>query len=130
MSSSTPVLGLHVRKLDRFQTALGPHAQLLLKELRSAATALPASPATIIILSAAIMDVMLREPSGYPAAADGIDIAEARDSRDAFWLRERRNGIVHYEGGRGGLMGADATLLEKDAVRAIDTLAEALDLLT
>ena len=92
--------------------------------------AMPAASATVIILAAAIMDVMFREPSGYPASADGVDIAEARDSRDAFWLRERRNGIVHYEGGRGGMMGADQALLEKDAVRAIDTLADALDILT
>jgi len=130
MPSPTPALGLHVRKLDRYHSALGPHAQLLLSELKSAATAMPAASATVIILAAAIMDVMLREPSGYPATADGMDIAEARDSRDAFWLRERRNGIVHYEGGRGGMMGADQALLEKDAVRAIETLADALDILT
>ena len=129
MTSSLQSLYSQVRKLDRYHSALGPHAQLLLKELRSA-TSTPPAPATVIILAAAIMDVMLREPSGYPASADGVDIAEARDSRNAYWLRERRNGIVHYEGGRGGLMGAETVLLEKDAARAIDTLAEALEMLT
>jgi hypothetical protein len=122
--------GRHVRKLDRYAPALGPHAHLLLDEMRTAATATPPASATVIILAAAVMDVVLREPSGRPAGADGIDIAKARDSREAFWLRERRNGIVHYEGGRGGLMGDDAEVLEKDAIRAIDALADALDLLT
>ncbi len=131
MSADRPQLNLHVRKLDKYTPYLGPHAGLLLGELRAAATALPAAPASIIILAAAIMDVMLREPGGHPAAADGMDIADARDSRDAFWLRERRNGIVHYEGGRGGLMGeGDNTLLEQDAARAIDTLADALEILS
>lgn len=127
--SSAP-LPLHVRKLDQYSSSLGPHAGLLLSELRQAATAIPSAPASVIILAAAIMDVMLREPSGHPAHADGVDISEARDSRDAFWLRERRNGIVHYEGGRGGLMGeGDSAILEKDALRAIDTLADALEIL-
>lgn len=131
MSPSHPSLALHVRKLDRYGSYLGPHAHLLMSELRQAATAMPSSSASVIILAAAIMDVMLREPSGHPAGADGVDISEARDSRDAFWLRERRNGIVHYEGGRGGFMGNDdAIVLEKDAVRAIDTLADALEMLT
>jgi hypothetical protein len=122
-------LGQHVRKLDRYASALGPHARLLFDEMRSAATIHPAAPATVIILAAAVIDVMLREPTGRPAAADGIDIAEARDRSESFWLRERRNGIVHYEGGRGGLMGEDEDVLEKDAMRAIDALAAALDIL-
>lgn len=123
-------LPLHVRKLDQYKTSLGSHAALLMAELRQAATAVPPASASVIILAAAVMDVMLREPSGHPAHADGVDISEARDSRDAFWLRERRNGIVHYEGGRGGLMGdGDTAILEKDALRAIDTLADALDIL-
>jgi hypothetical protein len=124
-----PSLGQHVLKLDRYASALGPHARLLFDEMRAAATTHPPAPATVIILAAAVMDVMLREPSGLPAAADGIDLAEARDNRETFWLRERRNGIVHYEGGRGGLMGEDTDVLEKDALRAIDTLASALDIL-
>jgi hypothetical protein len=122
-------LGQHARKLDRYASCLGPHARLLFDEMRAAATTHPPAPATVIILAAAVIDVMLREPSGRPATADGIDIAEARDRSETFWLRERRNGIVHYEGGRGGLMGEDAGVLEKDAARAIDALAAALDIL-
>ena len=70
---------------------------------------------------------------GNTGDADGITQATARDSRDAAWLRQRRNGIVHYEGGRGGLMGEEESgkdsVLMKDAVRAISILADALDTL-
>ena len=109
-------------ELDR----LGPHANRLGQELLVAAT--EGQSATVIILAAAVLDVALREPSGPAGTADGISIAEARDGREAFWLRERRNGIVHYEGGRGGLMGEDDdnTILAQDARRALDALTEAL----
>jgi hypothetical protein len=85
--------------------------------------------ATVIILGAAVLDVVLREPSGPAADADGIDIAAARDNEESFWLRERRNGIVHYEGGRSGLMGEMDDPLMLDAERATHALADALDLL-
>lgn len=105
---------------------LGPHANRLGQELLSAATA--GQSATVIILAAAVLDVALREPSGPAGTADGMSMAEARDGREAFWLRERRNGIVHYEGGRGGLMGAadDNAIMAQDAKRALDALTEAL----
>lgn len=105
---------------------LGPHANRLGQELLVAAA--EGLSTTVIILAAAVLDVALREPSGPAGAADGMSMAEARDGREAFWLRERRNGIVHYEGGRGGLMGADDdnVILAKDARRALDALTEAL----
>ena len=117
-----------INRLEAAQHHLGPHGRLLMAELLVAARA--GLNATVIVQAAAILDVILREPSGRPADADGIDIAEARDSRDAFWLRDRRNGIVHYEGGQGGLMGDqhDQTL-SRDAARALKTLIEAIDLL-
>ena len=116
-----------VSKLEGYIPDLGPHAGRLTGEMLAAhRTGLDA---TVIILSVAVLDVALREPSGYPAGADGIDLAAARDSRDAFWLRERRNGIVHFEGGRGGLMGGEDHVLRRDAVRAMQVLADALDLL-
>lgn len=105
---------------------LGPHANRLGQELLVAAA--EGLPTTVIVLAAAVLDVALREPSGPAGTADGMSMAEARDGREAFWLRERRNGIVHYEGGRGGLMGADDdnVILAKDARRALDALTEAL----
>lgn len=124
MSSGNSNLWDASRKLDQYETTLGPHARQLLVELQQSA-APPPSPASIIILAAAIIDVVLREPAGAPARADGLAINKARDSKEAYWLRERRNGIVHYEGGKGGLMGDD-TILKKDAIRAIEILAKTL----
>ena len=120
----------HVQKLERYASSLGPHGRLLLDELGRAGRSHPPCCATVIILSAAVLDVMLREPSGVSGRADGVDIASARDSKGAYWLRERRNGIVHYEGGRGGLMGEDVEgVLERDAIKSIDVLCEAMEVL-
>jgi hypothetical protein len=119
-----------LNRLAAIKRHLGPHAALLLDEMLIAAQA--GLHATVIVQSCAILDVILREPTGKPASADGIDLAVARDSRDAFWLRERRNGIVHYEGGRGGLMAesdADRAILSRDADRALHILIDAIDLL-
>lgn len=118
-------------RLAGFQDDLGPHGRRLLSEMLAAMAA--RHPATVIILAAAVLDVSLREPSGPAGYADGIDLAAARDNPESYWLRERRNGIVHYEGGRGGLMGeADAggnDPLARDAARAADALADALNIL-
>ena len=114
-------------RLSRMEGALGPHAGRLLAELLVALQS--RQPATVVILAAAVLDVALREPSGPAAAADGIDLAAARDNPESYWLRERRNGIVHYEGGRGGLMGEADDPLNADAVRAAEALADALDML-
>jgi len=119
-----------LNRLAAIKRHLGPHAALLLDEMLIATQA--GLHATVIVQSCAILDVILREPVGKPASADGIDLAAARDSRDAFWLRERRNGIVHYEGGRGGLMAesdVDRAILSRDADRALHILIDAIDLL-
>jgi len=116
-----------ITRLEGYIPDLGPHAGRLMGEMLAAQRT--GLDATVIILAVAVLDVALREPSGYPAGADGIDLAAARDSRDAFWLRERRNGIVHFEGGRGGLMGTEDASLKHDAVRAMKVLADSLDLL-
>lgn len=115
------------KRLERQRADLGPHAGLLLEEALAAQRA--GQHASVIILAAAVLDVALREPAGFHAGADGITLAAARDSREAFWLRDRRNGIVHYEGGRGGLMGEGGGALRHDAERALKTLADALEML-
>ena len=114
-------------RLARQQAALGPHAGRLLSELLTAIET--RQHATVIILAAAVLDVVLREPAGPAAEADGIDIAAARDNSESYWLRERRNGLVHYEGGRGGMMGEADDPLPVDADRAAHALADALDML-
>ena len=118
-----------LRHLTAEAKTLGTHAALLCDELIHAAQT--RQHATVIILAAAVLDVTLREPTGPAGDADGAAIAEARDSREAYWLRDRRNGIVHFEGGRGGFMGQadDAAILAEDADRAIAALTETLAIL-
>ena len=112
--------------LETLLDTLGPHAKKLGDELMAAKQT--NQHATIIILAAAILDIALNEPSGAPAKADTITQTTARNTRQAHWLRKRRNNILHYEGGRGGFMDAkdDAEILKKDAARALDVLTEAL----
>ena len=121
-----------IKRLQAHLPTLGPHAGLLLKELLNAECM--RRPASVIILGVAVLEVALREPTGQHGGADGITQSAARDSRDAVWLRQRRNNIVHYEGGCGGLMGeeesGEESVLMKDAVRAISILADALDILS
>ena len=115
-----------LRYLTAEAKTLGTHAARLCDELIHAAQT--RQHASVIILAAAVLDVALREPTGPAGEADGVAIAEARDSREAYWLRDRRNGIIHFEGGRGGFMGQadDADILAEDADRAIAALTEAL----
>ena len=115
--------------LEALLDALGPHAKKLGDELMAAKQT--NQHATIIILAAAILDIALNEPSGEAAQADAITQTTARNTRQAHWLRKRRNNILHYEGGRGGFMDAkdDTEILKKDAARALDVLTEALEIL-
>ena len=116
--------GQAAKRLESHLGDLGPHASLLLGEALAAMRA--GNRASVVVLAAAVLDVALREPSGIHSRAGGPALATARDSRDAYWLRERRNGIVHYEGGRGGLMGEGDGVLGDDAERAASVLADAL----
>ena len=117
-----------VESLKILRGGLGPHAGRLCDEMLSCFDR--GDYAAVIILAAAVLDVGLREPSGYAADADGLALAAARDDRDAFWLRGRRNGIVHYEGGQGGLMGNDVDILKTDSRRALEVLVKSLEKLS
>ena len=115
--------------LETLLDTLGPHAKKLGDELMAAKQT--NQHATIIILSAAILDIALNEPSGAPAKADDFAKSVAYKNRQSHWLRIRRNGIVHYAGGQGGFMNAkdDTEILKKDAARALDALTKALTIL-
>ncbi len=117
--------GAIIKRGQLLRRHLGSHGDLLLGELLIAADR--KLYATVIILAAAVLDVMLREPAGGISHARPMDIAAVRDSRDAFWLRERRNGIVHYEGGKGGLMGGGDAILMADASRALAIVTQAIE---
>ena len=101
------------------QELVGPHARLLLKEALAAMQG--GNYASVIILAAAVLDVTMHEPSGEVAMADEFDKRSGRLGKDAVWLKNRRNGLVHYEGGQSGLMGEkDASeVLKADALRAL-----------
>ena len=114
-------------RLESHYDSLGPHARRLMLELLGSYFA--GCAAGVIVLAAAVLDVALREPSGVHSGADGPTLSAARDSKDAYWLRERRNGIVHYEGGKDGLMGDAGWELPEDADRALSVLADALETL-
>ena len=117
--------GAMLKRGQLLRRHLGSHGDLLLGELLIAADR--KLYATVIILAAAVLDVMLREPTGSITHARPMDIAAVRDSRDAFWLRGRRNGIVHYESGRGGLMGDGDAVLMADASRALAIVTQAIE---
>jgi len=114
--------------LARYTSAqLGPHALVLLEELRRAAAA--NMPLSITILAATLVDVVAHEQAGPAGIIDGIDFAYAGNKAALGWLRGRRNAILHHEGPTDGLMGevgADEWMW-RDANRAVESLLDYLD---
>ena len=112
------------------RNSLGPHAGALLEEcLRAACNGLPLA---VVVLTAAIIDVVAHEEAGPAGHIDGMDFAYAGNKAALGWLRGRRNVILHHEGPADGLMDeADAvSWQERDAERAIEALIGYLDDLT
>ncbi len=109
------------------ETLLGPHAAAVLADLRGAAAAGLALP--VIVLAAALVDILQHEMAGPAGYIDGAAFAFAGSKADLVWLRGRRNNIMHHEGPSDGLMGeADATIwLAGDAERAITAMLAMLD---
>ena len=117
-----------VSRLMRFDAGvLGPHAAALLADLRAAAAAGLALP--VIVLSAALIDVVQHEIGGPAGWLDGAAFAFAGNKADLGWLRGRRNHILHHDGPVDGLMGeAEAgRWLAADAARAIAIMLAFLD---
>ena len=114
--------------LARYDSArLGPHAGILLDELRRAVAA--NMPVSVTILAATLVDVVAHEEAGPAGVIDGIDFAYAGNKAALGWLRGRRNAILHHEGPTDGLMGeagADAWAW-RDANRAVESLLGYLD---
>ncbi len=123
MRSGNLTLEQAVRRLMAFDgNDLGPHAATLLADLRAAAAAGLALP--VIVLSAALIDVVQHEQAGPAGYLDGITFSFAGNKADLGWLRRRRNHVLHHEGPSDGLMGevAAKAWLAADAGRAINTL--------
>ena len=83
---------------------------------------------TIIILSATLFDVIKNENSEVIKNLSGIEINTVFSSRDAIWLRQRRNQIIHHEGATDGLLGSktDINTLSLDANKSIKILSDLL----
>ena len=105
---------------------LGPHASQILKELLNSIK--NENYLTIIILSATLFDVIKNENSEVIKNLSGIEINTVFSSRDAMWLRQRRNQIIHHEGATDGLLGSktDINTLSLDANKSIKILSDLL----
>ena len=105
---------------------LGPHGSRILKELLNSIK--NESYLTIIILSATLFDVIKNENSEVIKNFSGIEINTVFSSRDAMWLRQRRNQIIHHEGATDGLLGSktDINTLSLDANKSIKILSDLL----
>ena len=118
---------LHFVKLyDDFENNLGPHAVQILKELTNSIKY--ENYLTIVILSATLFDVIKNENSEAIKSLSGIEINSVFSSREAMWLRQRRNEIIHHEGATDGLLGSrsDITDLSLDAKKSIKILYDLL----
>ena len=105
---------------------LSPHASRILKELLKSIK--NESYLTIIILSATLFDVIKNENSEVIKNLNGIETNTIFSSRDAMWLRQRRNQIIHHEGPTDGLLGnkTDINTLSLDANKSIKILSDLL----
>jgi hypothetical protein len=123
-----PIAESVLRRLMAFDDAfLGPHAATLLVDLRGAARV--GLPLPVIVLAAALLDVVQHEAAGPAGYLDGAAFVFAGGKADLAWLRGRRNHILHHEGPSDGLMGeagADAWLAG-DAERAITIMLAFLE---
>ena len=130
---SGPVSGLPaapqiLARLARYNAVdLGPHAAALLTELKGVAAS--GQSISVIILAAALVDVVQNEEAGPAGYLDGMAFAYAGNKKALGWLRGRRNSILHHEGPVDGLMGEPdrARWLANDADQAITALLDFLE---
>ena len=108
---------------------LGLHAFLIIKELIDATK--NDNSLTTIILSATLIDVIKNENSNVIQNLSGIEINRAFSSREANWLRQRRNEVIHHEGPTDGLLGneEDYKKLSEDANKSIKIVSNLLNMI-
>ena len=131
-ASRMPILSpAAAARLAAFDAALlGPHAAVLLDELRRAAAG--GMPLAATVLAATLVDVVANEEAGPAGYIDGVDFAYAGNKAALGWLRGRRNALLHHEGPTDGLMGeaVAADWHRRDAERAVGALLDYLEDLT
>ena len=114
-------------RLSAFDSSdFGPHAQVIWRDLHGAAVA--GLPLVVVVLAAAIIDVVQHEEAGPAGYLDRTAFSFAGNKAALGWLRGRRNAFLHHEQPTDGLMdeaGASDWLVA-DAERAISTLLDYL----
>ncbi len=128
MVAQPPISTTVMTRLSRLdKDDFGPHALVVADELQKAARA--GLPATCIVLAQTLVDVIANEQAGPAGFLDGMAFAFAGNKAALFWLRGRRNFLLHHEGPSEGLMGETpaADWLMRDAERAITTLLDYLE---
>ncbi len=106
-----------------FINKLNAHARVLFKEYNIAFE--NKMWASVIILSLTIIDNLMNDTDNLDHV-DGLDINQFKSKKNLYWLRTRRNQILHFEKPIEGFLGnkdSDETL-KSDAVRADKTLKE------
>ena len=108
---------------------LGPHGKRLYQETLSAVDT--ESWASVIILSATLIDVLANEYNGPIKSVDGIILNKAFSNKNILWLRNKRNSIIHYEGPVEGMMGGavQTEILALDAKRSFEILINTVQIL-
>ncbi len=113
---------------EDFIKQLNPHARALFEEYKIAFE--KKMWASVMILSLTLIDNILNDTDNLHYV-DGLDINHFKRSKDFYWLRIRRNQILHFEKPVEGFLGnkdSDKTL-KLDAVRADKTLKECINIL-
>ena len=118
-----------VKNLLDLKYRLGPHAFMIVKELIDAFK--NDNPLTTIILSATLIDVIKNENSEVFQNLSGIQINAVFSSREANWLRQRRNEVIHHKGPTDGLLGNDDDYkkLSNDANKSIKIISNLLNMI-
>ena len=111
-----------IKYYSKLEYNIGPHAKLIFKELISSIK--NENWATVIILSATFLDVLNHEIDGVKIEIDGLTLNSTFSSRSIYWLRTRRNSIVHHEGPTEGMMGGKFEMeeLKLDAKKSVQIL--------
>ena len=113
---------------EDFIKQLNPQAKVLFQEYNIAFE--NKMWASVMILSLTIIDNILNDIDNLDYV-DGLDVNHFKSSKDFYWLRNRRNQILHFEKPMEGFFGnkdSDKTL-KLDAIRADKTLKECLYIL-
>ena len=120
----------HINELSKLDFNLGTHASLLLLELISALNY--KNWVTCIILSATIIDVINYEESGPILRIVGLDKNSLFSNSETYWLRQKRNSILHYQKPVSGLMNEKnaSSILEMDAKRSSMILLNILKIIS